>query len=186
MDRILKIFIIAILLLFCVSPSYAKTKHKMVGPVKGKISAHFGMRTDPFTGKWTMHDGIDIAASAGTPVYAIQEGKVIFSGVKGGYGNCIIIDHYYPDIPKIPRLQTKYGHNSKLLVREGDYVRRGDMIAFVGSTGRSTGPHLHFEVIYKGRVIDPIDYIKKLPSYLDYVVYVRQKDSRDSRLTHKE
>ena len=60
------------------------------------------------------------------------------------------------------------------------------MIAFVGSTGRSTGPHLHFEVIYKGRVIDPIDYIKKLPSYLDYVVYVRQKDSRDSRLTHKE
>ena len=72
----------------------------MVGPVKGKISAHFGMRTDPFTGKWTMHDGIDIAASAGTPVYAIQEGKVIFSGVKGGYGNCIIIDHYYPDIPK--------------------------------------------------------------------------------------
>lgn len=178
-------FIIAILLLFCASPSFADAKHRMVGPVKGKISSPFGLRKDPFTGKWRKHDGIDIAAPYGTPVYAIQEGRVTFSGWKGGYGKCVIIDHYYPDIPKIPRLQTKYGHNSKLVVRKGDYVKRGDLIAYVGSTGRSTGPHLHFEVVYHGKPTNPIDYIKKLPSYLDYVAYVREKETRLSRLSYK-
>ena len=155
-------------------------KYDVVGPVYGKISSGFGMRPDPFTGKIAFHSGIDIAADTGTPVYAIQDGVVIHSGKKGGYGNCIIIDHYYPDVPQIPRLQTLYGHNSALLVNVGDTVRRGQVIAYVGSTGRSNGPHLHFEVTYNGMYVNPMDYLYKLPSYLDYVAYVRSKNNYTS------
>lgn len=162
--------------IFCVSPCYSWTKHKTAGPVKGRISSPFGSRIDPFTKHWKFHNGIDIAAPSSTPIYAIQEGAVIFSGWKGKYGHCIIIDHNYPAIPKIPRIQTKYAHNSKNLVKKGQYVKRGEIIGYIGSTGRSTGPHLHFEVIYKGNPINPLDYLYKLPSYLDYVAYKREKE----------
>ncbi len=172
-------------LLFFVSPCYAWTKHKIAGPVKGRISSPFGTRVDPFTKQWKFHEGIDIAAPRNTPIYAVQEGAVIFSGWKGGYGNCVIIDHKYPDIPKVPHLQTKYGHASRLLVKKGQYVKRGDIIGYVGSTGRSTGPHLHFEVVYKKNPINPMDYIKKLPGYLDYVSYVREKRKYTSYLPLK-
>ena len=167
---------------FCVMPCYALKKHKQAGPVKGRISSPFGSRVDPFTSKWRFHEGIDIAAPHGEPIYAVQEGTVIYSGWKGGYGKCIIIDHKYPDIPKIPHIQTKYAHNSKNIVKKGQRVRRGEIIGYIGSTGRSTGPHLHFEVIYKGNVINPISYIKKLPSYLDYVAYTREKRRYTSSL----
>ena len=134
------------------------------------------MRPDPFSGKIAFHSGVDIAADTGTPVYAVQDGIVIYSGVKGGYGNCVIIDHYYPDLPQIPRLQTLYGHNSALVVNVGDTVRRGQVISYVGSTGRSNGPHLHFEVTYNKMYVNPMDYLYKLPSYLDYVAYARSKN----------
>jgi len=155
----------------------------MAGPVKGRISSPFGSRVDPISNKWRFHSGIDIAAPSNTPIYAVQEGTVIFSGWKGAYGRCIIIEHKYNDIPKIPHIITKYAHNSRNIVKKGDYVKRGEIIGYIGSTGRSTGPHLHFEVVYKGNPINPIDYIKKLPSYLDYVAYVREKRRYTSYLS---
>jgi len=164
--------------------SFASAKYEVVGPVYGKVSSPFGMRPDPFTGKQAFHSGIDIAADSGTPVYAIQDGQVIFSGTKGGYGNCIIIDHYYPDVPQVPRLQTLYGHNSQLAVKVGDYVKRGQIVSYVGSTGRSIGPHLHFEVRYNSMYVNPMDYLYKLPSYLDYVAFVRSKTKYTSYNTN--
>jgi len=179
--RILKIYqkiiiIFILFLCFAIQGNFACAKYDVVGPVLGRISSEFGMRPDPFTGKPAFHSGIDIAADMGTPVYAIQDGTIIYSGKKGGYGNCVIIDHYYPDVPQIPRLQTLYGHNSSLLVNVGDNVRRGQVIAYVGSTGRSNGPHLHFEVSYNKQYVNPMDYLYKLPSYLDYVAYARSKN----------
>ena len=177
MKRYKKFIIILVLFLwFVVQGSFAYAKYDVVGPVYGKISSGFGMRPDPFSGKIAFHSGVDIAADTGTPVYAVQDGIVIYSGVKGGYGNCVIIDHYYPDLPQIPRLQTLYGHNSALVVNVGDTVRRGQVISYVGSTGRSNGPHLHFEVTYNKMYVNPMDYLYKLPSYLDYVAYARSKN----------
>lgn len=146
-----------------------------VGPTRGSISSLFGWRTDPFTGKTAFHCGVDIAAKEGTPIYALQEGYVIFTGAKGGYGKTVIISHQYPDIPEMPIVETMYAHNSEILVKVGQYIKRGDIIALIGSTGRSTGPHLHFEVHYKGGYVDPIDYLTKLPNYLNYVAYKRSK-----------
>ncbi len=180
-----KIFLTFILAILIISPCFSQTKHKTAGPVQGKISSPFGFRMDPFTNQRRFHAGIDIAAPQNTPIYALQEGIIIFSGYKGGYGNCVIIDHHYPDIQKIPRLQTKYAHNSKNVVQVGQRVKRGDVIGYIGSTGRSTGPHLHFEVIYKGNRINPIEYIKKLPEYLDYVAYIRKKKNKTRYLSEK-
>ncbi|OGI04095.1 MAG: hypothetical protein A2Y25_11385 [Candidatus Melainabacteria bacterium GWF2_37_15] len=171
LTNILTVFLV---LLFFISPCYSKEKHKLAAPTQGSISSPFGPRIDPFSRQWGYHSGIDIAANQNSPIYALQEGKVIYSGWDGGYGKCIVIDHNYPDIPKVPRVQTRYAHNSQNLVNKGDYVRRGQIIGYIGSTGRSTGPHLHFEVVYRGSAINPLDYLYKLPAYLDYVVYVRE------------
>lgn len=174
-----KVFIIALLSLiitFCfISESYSQNKASktFVGPTRGSISSLFGWRSDPFYGKNAFHCGLDIAAKSGTPIYALQEGFVVFTGVKGGYGNAVIIRHQYADIPEMPVIETMYAHNSKNLVKEGQYVKRGDIIALVGSTGRSTGPHVHFEVHYNGGYVNPIDYLVKLPKYLNYVAYKR-------------
>jgi murein DD-endopeptidase MepM/ murein hydrolase activator NlpD len=170
------LIILSLFLCFSAQGNYASAKYDVVGPAFGKISSGFGIRPDPFTGKPAFHSGIDIAANMGTPIYAIQDGVVIHSGSKGGYGTCVMIDHYYPDVPQIPRLQTLYGHNSTNLVNVGDTVKRGQVIAYVGSTGRSNGPHLHFEVRYNKMYVNPIDYLYKLPSYLDYVAVVRAKN----------
>lgn len=148
------------------SPSY-------VGPALGTISSPFGWRRDPFKGTSAFHAGIDIAANTGTPVYALQEGYVVFAGNKGGYGKTVVIKHQYADIPEMPVIETLYAHNSRLLAKKGAYVRRGDVIALIGSTGRSTGPHLHFEVHYNNGYVNPIDYLVKLPSYLKYVKHKR-------------
>jgi len=145
------------------------------GPVLGSISSMFGQRSDPFTGYVKSHDGIDIAAPYGAAVYAMQDGYISRSGWRGGYGLAVTIDSYYLDVPQIPRVQTTYGHCSVLYAQVGQFIRRGQIIALVGSTGRSTGPHLHFEVTYLGRPVSPIDYLRKLPSYLDYVTKVRSK-----------
>ncbi|OGP15042.1 MAG: hypothetical protein A2052_05040 [Deltaproteobacteria bacterium GWA2_54_12] len=113
-----------------------------------RVSSRFGDRTDPFTGHTRFHHGMDIAASQGTPVYPASSGKVIFSGTKGGYGNMVEILHD-------DGLVTRYGHNAENAVKEGDIVSPSRPIAFVGSTGRSTGPHLHFEVLRNGKALDP-------------------------------
>lgn len=146
-----------------------------VGPTLGSISSLFGVRSDPFNGKQKFHAGLDIAASTGTPIYSLQEGYVVFSGVKGGYGKTVILKHEYSDLPEVPVIETLYGHCSEVLVSSGQYVKRGDVIALVGSTGRSTGAHLHFEVHYNGGYVNPIDYLIKLPKYLNYIAMKRSR-----------
>lgn len=124
----------------------------LILPVEGYVSSGFGDRSDPFTGQPANHNGLDIAAKTGTPIYAAAGGKVIqASDKKNGFGNCVVIEHS-------SGYRTLYGHCSKLLVSVGDYVAQGDEIALVGSTGRSTGPHLHFSIIVDGKYIDPSVY----------------------------
>lgn len=109
----------------------------------GAISSGYGMRKSPFSRKATFHGGIDIAAPSGTPVHASRAGKVTFSGIARGYGNLVIVEHDYG-------YETYYGHLSRLLVRTGETVEQGSKLGLVGSTGLSTGPHLHFEVRHHG------------------------------------
>ena len=122
-------------------------------PVKeGHISSYFGERQDPFTGHQAWHKGIDFASPLGADVVAVAAGVVTFAGEKAGYGNLIEVSHGNG-------LITRYGHNRSLAVGVGRTVARGDTLAFVGSTGRSTGPHVHFEVLKDGRQIDPLTFI---------------------------
>lgn len=177
LKKLLLVTLISFTILFSfVLSSEGKTKASktFVGPTKGSISSLFGWRQDPFNRKNAFHCGLDIAAKQNTPIYALQEGYVVHTGIKGGYGQAVIIRHEYPDIPELPVIETMYAHNTKNLVKIGQYVKRGDIIALVGSTGRSTGPHLHFEVHYNGGYVNPIDYLVKLPKYLNYVAYKRK------------
>lgn len=121
-------------------------------PSRGFIHSRFGMRKSPFTGKTEVHEGIDIASEYGTDIVATADGVVVFSGVQNGYGKVLVIDHGYG-------LVTKYGHSSQLLVSIGDRVKRGEVVAKVGSTGRTTGPHLHYEVRRNGVPVDPTNFI---------------------------
>jgi len=123
-------------------------------PVDGVISSNFGMRKHPIHGDNRFHNGVDIAATAGTNVYPFRKGRVIFSGEQSGYGNVVTIDHGNGII-------SKYGHNMANLVKEGDDVDTNTVIAQVGSTGHSTGPHLHFEVKYDGEYVNPLTLIAK-------------------------
>jgi murein DD-endopeptidase MepM/ murein hydrolase activator NlpD len=122
-------------------------------PVNGYISSYFGGRPDPFSGHSATHTGLDIAAPTGTDVHAVAEGMVTFAGVRNGYGDVVEIDHGNG-------YMTRYAHNSALVVRPGQRVRVGDTIARAGSTGRSTGSHVHFEVWLNGRVVNPLAYVK--------------------------
>ena len=118
-------------------------------PVKGMVSSGFGKRRDPITGESRLHNGLDIAAPAGTVINAAMAGKVLFSGVKKGYGNVVILDHG-------DGLRTLYAHTRKNLVDAGAFLKAGTPLAEVGSSGRSTGPHLHFEVTRDGQPTDPL------------------------------
>ncbi|MDD3013263.1 MAG: M23 family metallopeptidase [Candidatus Gastranaerophilales bacterium] len=173
MKLLSKIIIILTILTFQINIAHSES---LSGPVLGSISSMFGLRSDPFKGYIKSHDGIDIAAPYGAAVYAMQDGYVTKSGWRGGYGLAVTIDSYYKDVPQVPRVQTTYGHCSVLYAQVGQFVRRGQIISLIGSTGRSTGPHLHFEVTYLGRPVDPIDYLRKLPSYLNYVAKVRSNN----------
>ncbi|MEO5931152.1 MAG: M23 family metallopeptidase [Candidatus Kapaibacterium sp.] len=126
----------------------------MMIPCEGNYTSGFGYRIHPITGREKLHTGTDIAAPTGTPIYVSGNGVVVFAGVKTGYGNVVEVDHGYG-------YHTLYGHSSKLLVAVGDTVKRGDRIALVGSTGMSTGPHLHYEVIVDGAKVDPSDFLIK-------------------------
>ncbi|MDM0106773.1 M23 family metallopeptidase [Variovorax sp. J22R24] len=118
----------------------------------GRFGSSFGNRLDPFDRRLSFHSGIDIAAQAGTPILATAGGRVVFAGQKPGYGQVIEIDHGN-------QLVTRYGHASRLIAQEGDLVLPKQHIADVGSTGRSTGPHLHFEVLENGEPMDPAHYL---------------------------
>jgi len=123
-----------------------------IWPVRGYLSATFGNRLDPFTGRPDFHPGIDISTPIGTKVVAPADGIVLSCGLSGGYGNAVIIDHGYGVV-------SRYGHLEGFNVRPGQKVHRGDVIAFVGNTGRSTGPHLHYEVWVREQAQNPIHFI---------------------------
>lgn len=122
-------------------------------PVEGYISSYFGGRPDPFSGHSAYHTGLDISTPKGTAVHAVAEGMVTFAGERTGYGEVIEIDHGNG-------YMTRYAHNSKLDVAPGQRVHVGDVVSEAGSTGRSTGSHVHFEVWYKGRVVNPLAFVK--------------------------
>ncbi len=122
-------------------------------PVEGGwVSSGFGERADPFTGHQSIHEGVDIAARFGGPVFAMGDGVISFAGEKSGYGTMVEITHE-------SGLITRYAHTSATLVKDGDKVTRGQTIAKVGTSGRSTGPHLHFEVVRNDRHVNPIAYL---------------------------
>ncbi|MBN2368859.1 MAG: M23 family metallopeptidase [Vicinamibacteria bacterium] len=123
-----------------------------VWPVRGYLSSNFGNRIDPFTGQRDFHPGIDVSTPVGTKVVAPADGIVVKCSHAGGYGNVLIINHGYGII-------TRYGHLDGFNVRVGQRVRRGDVIGFVGNTGRSTAPHLHYEVWVHDQAQNPIHYI---------------------------
>jgi len=123
-----------------------------IWPVKGWLTSTFGYRTSPFTGRREMHKGLDIATRSGTPIISPADGLVVFAGREGGFGNMVVIDHGYG-------ITTRFGHCSALDVKLGQKVKRGDVIARVGNTGRSTGPHVHYEVAVNGVSVNPSRYI---------------------------
>ncbi|MCH2240854.1 MAG: M23 family metallopeptidase [Aquabacterium sp.] len=123
-------------------------------PVQGPIGSGFGFRSDPFTGRQALHTGLDFPADVGTPIVAAAGGVVIHAGLHPQYGQMVEVDHGNG-------LVTRYAHASRLRVKAGDLVRRGQLIAEVGSTGRSTGPHLHFEVLVQGVQQDPGRFLER-------------------------
>jgi murein DD-endopeptidase MepM/ murein hydrolase activator NlpD len=123
-------------------------------PVEGRLTSPFGMRRDPITRRRRMHNGIDLAANLGTEIKAAGTGIVTFSGYSGSFGRVIIISHGYG-------YKSIYAHNNKNFVKVGERVEKGQVIGELGNTGKSTGPHVHFEIHYKGSKIDPLKVLKK-------------------------
>jgi murein DD-endopeptidase MepM/ murein hydrolase activator NlpD len=120
-----------------------------IWPTHGWLSSSTGNRTDPFTGEKDFHPGLDISAEKGDPVYSTADGKVMSATAAGNYGNLVIIDHGFG-------IETRYGHLSAFKVKAGQQVKRGDLLGLVGSTGRATGAHLHYEVRANGRILNPL------------------------------
>jgi len=123
-----------------------------IWPVRGLITAGYGYRVSPFTGRREMHEGLDIAASHGTPILATADGVVSFTGPLAAFGNVVFINHGHG-------FTTFYAHTSTIRVKEGKQVKRGDVIAHVGTSGRTTGPHVHYEVQLNGTTVNPMKYI---------------------------
>ncbi|MGI9304012.1 MAG: M23 family metallopeptidase [Gammaproteobacteria bacterium] len=121
--------------------------------LEGWISSSYGMRTDPFTGQPELHRGVDFAGRPGSNIIAVATGVVAVARSRGAWGKLIVIDHGKGYV-------TRYGHNEELLVKEGDTVKKGQVIAKMGSTGRSTGVHVHFEVLQDGKHVDPMKYVR--------------------------
>jgi murein DD-endopeptidase MepM/ murein hydrolase activator NlpD len=118
-------------------------------PTRGRLTSKMGFRMDPFTNKRAYHAGIDLANRVGTPITASQSGKITYVGFKGNYGRTVIVKHQQG-------YSTLYGHLDRILVKRGQHVRQGEKIATMGNTGRSTGPHLHFEILQYRKNIDPL------------------------------
>ncbi|MCA6063615.1 M23 family metallopeptidase [Thalassolituus marinus] len=123
---------------------------------RGWMSSRYGKRTDPFTGRLAWHAGVDFAGKMGADIVAVASGVVTWSGPRYGYGNLVEINHGNG-------YKTRYAHCEELKVALGDVVRKGDIVALMGSSGRSTGPHVHFEVYKNGRTVDPAAYIHRKP-----------------------
>jgi murein DD-endopeptidase MepM/ murein hydrolase activator NlpD len=135
----------------------ARSKDKLatkpsIWPASGEVTSSFGWRNSPWGDGRELHPGIDLATSEGTPIVATADGKVVNSGWSGGYGNIIQIEHGNG-------IETIYGHNSRILANIGESVRKGQVIAYSGNTGRSTGPHLHYEIRVNGTPVDPMSFL---------------------------
>ena len=123
------------------------------------LSDLYGQRKDPFTGKKEFHGGMDFVARPGSPIFAPADGVVMHAKRSSGFGNFIVLSHgrgFYPGKRKSVTYRTRYAHLSKILVKKRQRVNRGDIIGLVGSTGRSTGPHLHYEILMNNRRTDPL------------------------------
>jgi murein DD-endopeptidase MepM/ murein hydrolase activator NlpD len=131
-----------------------------IWPTTGRLTSGFGYRFSPFRGRrlhsGSLHEGVDIANSSDTPIVATADGVVRYSGWKGGFGMMVVLDHGFG-------YSTAYGHTSKAVVKVGDHVERGQLVAFMGTTGRSTGNHLHYEVWRHGKPVNPIKYLRGRP-----------------------
>ena len=134
------------------NPQIDRTTVPSLWPVRGQITAGFGQRMDPFSGEGAFHAGVDISVPFGTKVQAAADGIVLEAGPESGYGNQILIDHGYG-------LTTKYGHLSKIFVVVGQELKRGQAIGAVGMTGKTTGPHLHYEVLIHDTPVNPTKYL---------------------------
>ncbi len=121
-------------------------------PTRGWVTSDFGMRLDPYTAERVMHSGLDIAGPHGKEIFSPSDGTVVFAGLEGSYGNVLVIDHGYG-------IKTRYGHLATIKVKPGEKVKRGQVIATLGNTGRSTGPHLHYEVRVNGLPQNPRKFI---------------------------
>jgi len=124
-------------------------------PIEGRLTSGFGYRRSPFGRRSEFHEGVDLAAPRGTPVRVVADGVVVFAGYKPGLGRTVVVDHGNG-------VETVYGHHSRLLVSAGQRVSAGEVIAAVGDSGRSTGDHLHFELRFNGKAVDPWPYLKRL------------------------
>jgi murein DD-endopeptidase MepM/ murein hydrolase activator NlpD len=133
---------------------FARDTMPSIWPLRGRITAGFGQRLDPFSGEGAFHSGVDICAPFGTRVEAGGDGIVLHAGWDSGYGNEIIVDHGYS-------MTTKYGHLSKIFVVVGQEVKRGEVIGAVGMTGKTTGPHLHYEVMVNNTPVNPMRYLRE-------------------------
>jgi murein DD-endopeptidase MepM/ murein hydrolase activator NlpD len=125
-----------------------------IWPVNGRLMAGYGVRSDPFSGEGAMHTGIDISAPVGTPVHAAADGIILHAGWNGGYGRCVIVDHGNG-------YQTWYAHLSRMDVIEGEEIRQGEILGAVGTTGRSTGAHLHYEVRIGSTPVNPYKFLAR-------------------------
>ncbi len=152
-----------------------------MAPCEGRLSSGFGKRMHPIDSVWKNHTGLDFAAQQGSPILAAGGGVVCYSGTMGGYGNVIEIDHGFG-------YHTRYAHCSALMAKLGDTVRRGDLVGLVGTTGKSTGPHLHFEMIVDSIKVDPLNVIRDpMPAFLadaaetKALKYTSARDARQAR-----
>ena len=138
-----------------VLPSDFRNEVKPGGlPTEGRVSSAYGWRSDPIHGKRAHHSGMDIAAPQGSPIRSVRDGRVVFAGERGGYGNVVIVDHG-------DGLQTRYAHCSELKVAKGQRVQAGEIVGSVGHTGRATGDQLHFEAQKNGISIDPMEIVNR-------------------------
>jgi murein DD-endopeptidase MepM/ murein hydrolase activator NlpD len=145
---------------FLQEKAYLRNHTPSIMPVHGWMIRGFGYQIDPFTGQVKMHEGLDIAAPTGTPIVASADGTVRYAGNKQDYGLYVEIDHGYG-------FMTRYGHCQRIRVNSGMQVKRGDIIAYVGNTGRSTGPHLHYEVCVSYTAVNPMHYVLSTASLVD-------------------
>jgi murein DD-endopeptidase MepM/ murein hydrolase activator NlpD len=125
-----------------------------IWPLAGWLSSTFGARRDPFDGGHDYHSGLDIAADRGTPVHATADGTIQSASYSGNYGNAVLVEHGYG-------ISTRFGHLSKIAVRQGQKVRRGEVVGYVGATGRATSPHLHYEILLNGRPVNPLSLLAR-------------------------